>query len=229
MARVPLYKATETELVRRIRSGEWEVGRRLPNEFVLAEEFGVSQGTMRRALMSLEGMGLLSRKPGRGTLVSAPGAVPPKGDAESMALRDNDGSGVDLEVFRARARTRSATPEEADLFGTARLVALERTLRRNGERVALDEVVLPEAVLPALDEDAPPDLGDILANTNHPWCRIDDHLSADITTMGESVALSCDRNTALLVLVRIARDDEAQAIARQHLRIIADGLSYGPA
>jgi DNA-binding GntR family transcriptional regulator len=73
MARTPLYKAAETEMIRRIEAGEWEVGKRLPNEFVLADEFKVSQGTMRRALMTLEGMGLLNRKPGRGTLVARPG------------------------------------------------------------------------------------------------------------------------------------------------------------
>jgi DNA-binding GntR family transcriptional regulator len=76
MARTPLYKAAETEMIRRIEAGEWEVGKRLPNEFVLAEEFKVSQGTMRRALMTLEGMGLLNRKPGRGTLVAKPGGRP---------------------------------------------------------------------------------------------------------------------------------------------------------
>jgi GntR family transcriptional regulator len=76
MARTPLYKAAETEMIRRIESGEWEVGKRLPNEFVLAEEFKVSQGTMRRALMTLEGMGLLNRKPGRGTLVARPAGKP---------------------------------------------------------------------------------------------------------------------------------------------------------
>ena len=37
MARVPLYKATETEMIRRITDGEWAVGLRLPNEFGLAE------------------------------------------------------------------------------------------------------------------------------------------------------------------------------------------------
>jgi len=42
MARTPLYKAAETEMIRRIETGEWEVGTRLPNEFVLAEEFKVS-------------------------------------------------------------------------------------------------------------------------------------------------------------------------------------------
>ena len=75
MARVPLYKKAETELLRRIRSGSWPVGTRIGNEFELAEEFGVSQGTMRRALMSVEAMGLLHRKPGRGTVVADPGAA----------------------------------------------------------------------------------------------------------------------------------------------------------
>jgi DNA-binding FadR family transcriptional regulator len=74
MARTPLYKAAETEMIRRIEKGEWEVGKRLPNEFVLAEEFKVSQGTMRRALMTLEGMGLLNRKPGAGRLWPSPPA-----------------------------------------------------------------------------------------------------------------------------------------------------------
>ena len=122
MARVPLYKATETEMIRRIDSGAWEVGRRLPNEFVLAEEFGVSQGTMRRALMSLEAMGYLDRKPGRGTLVSLPSAMHAP-SAPVMCLTDAEGTPLSLEVYRARSGTRGATPGEADLFGAARAFA----------------------------------------------------------------------------------------------------------
>ncbi len=78
MAREPLYRKTEEEMLRRIRSGDWEIGRRLPNEFSLADEFGVSQGTMRRALITLEGMGLLTRKPGRGTIVAKATPAPDK-------------------------------------------------------------------------------------------------------------------------------------------------------
>jgi hypothetical protein len=45
--------------------------------------------------------------------------------------------------------------------------------------------------------------------------------------MTESVSLSCDRHTPLLVVTRTAMNDTGAAIARQVLRLIADGLSYG--
>lgn len=229
MARVPLYKAAEAELVRRIESGEWEVGRRLPNEFVLAEEFRVSQGTMRRALMSLEAMGYLDRKPGRGTLVSLPSkaeaTAPP---TAALSLKGADGAPLGLQVYRARAGARGAGPEEADLFGAARLSVLERTLTRSGARAALEEIAVPEALLPALDEDAAVDLADLLAEAGLSPQGITDSLTAAVTTMSESVALSCDRYTALLVLTRTATDPEGRIIARQTLRLIADGVTYGP-
>ncbi|MBF9058046.1 GntR family transcriptional regulator [Rhodobacterales bacterium HKCCSP123] len=229
MARVPLYRAAETELIRRIESGEWEVGRRLPNEFVLAEEFRVSQGTMRRALMSLEGMGYLDRKPGRGTLVSLPAAgYGTSAPAAALSLKGTDGAPLALEVFRSRAGTRGASPGEADLFGAARLSVLERTLTRDGTRAALDEIAVPEAMLPALKEEAAIDLADLLTDAGLPPYAITDSIAATVTTMSESVALSCDRYTALLVLTRTATDAEGHIIARQTLRLVSNGITCGP-
>jgi GntR family transcriptional regulator len=227
MARTPLYKAAETEMIRRIRDGDWPAGTRLPNEFVLAAEFGVSQGTMRRALMTLEGMGLLSRKPGRGTLVAAPGATPEIA-APAGRLTDATGAPLVLEVYRSRAGLRGATPDEATLFGTGRLSCLERTLRRAGNRAALDEVVVPEALIAALDEDAAVDLAALLQDAGLAPARITDRLTAAVTSMGDSVALACDRYTALLVLTRTAFAADGQPLARQTLRLIADGTGYAP-
>lgn len=229
MARRPLYKTAETEMIRRIRDGDWAVGLRLPNEFVLAAEFGVSQGTMRRALMTLEGMGLLDRKPGRGTLVADPVKASPAAtvDATAAQLRDEDGTIPVFEVYRARNATRGATADEDALFNCARLATLERTLRRAGMRAALDEVAIPETLIPALDEDAAPDLPTLLADAGIEAAGIEDVVTAAVTTMSESVALSCDRYTALLILTRTARDPSGRALARQTLRMIADGLSYG--
>lgn len=232
MARTPLYKTAETEMIRRIEGGDWAVGLRLPNEFILAAEFGVSQGTMRRALMSLEGMGYLDRKPGRGTLVADPATasapVPvPVPVAPTARLLDKTGETPVFEVFRARALARGAGPAEADLLGTSRLSVLERTLRRNGARAGIDMVIVPEAMLPALDEDAAVSLQDLLVDAGLTPATIEDHVSAAVTSMSESVALSCDRYTALLVLTRTARDAQGAAIARQTLRLIAEGLTYG--
>jgi GntR family transcriptional regulator len=175
-------------------------------------------------------MGLLHRKPGRGTEVRAAAPNPEALQADpppQQLLRDRSGAPVVFDVYRARGLTRGADAGELSLFGSYRLATLERTLRHAGKRTALDDIALPEALLPALSEDADPDLGELLRDAGLAFARIEDRLSAAITSMSESVALSCDRHTALLVLTRIARDADGTPIARQRLRLIADGVTYG--
>lgn len=53
-------------MVSAIRLGTFESGR-LPPEDELAEQLGVSRTTVRRALQSMEQIGLIERRPGRGT------------------------------------------------------------------------------------------------------------------------------------------------------------------
>lgn len=227
MARVPLYKAAETEMIRRIQSGEWEVGRRLPNEFGLAEEFGISQGTMRRALISLEGMGLLSRKPGRGTIVAqAKPATSSPGASGFDRVSDLTGDAPEIEVFRPRASTRGGDAEEVALFGGGRLAVLERTMKTGGTRFALDEISAPESLVAALPEDAPADFPELLAVLGLDVATMDDRITAEMTSMAVSVALSVDRHTALLVLTRVARDASGAAVARQVLRMVTDEVGY---
>jgi len=228
MPRTPLYKAAETEMIRRIEAGDWPVGMRLGNEFQLAEEFGVSQGTMRRALMSLEGMGMLSRKPGRGTLVAAPAPVTTTGGGGAGGLVTPEGDAPQFEIHRAKALTRGADGDEAALFGSGRLSVSERVLKLGGVRAALDEIAVPEALAPALDEDAPVDLHDFLSAHGLSPVTLEDTLCASITTMGESVTLSCDRYTPLLVLTRVARGADGAVIGRQVLRVADPDLEYRP-
>ena len=226
MARTPLYKAAETEMIRRIEKGEWEVGKRLPNEFVLAEEFKVSQGTMRRALMTLEGMGLLNRKPGRGTLVAKPagGVAAQAGGTRTLT---SGGQPVSFEVHRAKSGLRGADTDESALFGTGRLSHVERLLKRGGTRAGVEDPAIPEAITPAVDEDAALSFPDFLAAHGVGVDHITETVSADITTMSESVSLSCDRHTPLLVVTRTAMNEAGNVVARQVMRLIADGLSYG--
>ena len=49
----PLYQQVKESLLRRIAAGEWAPGSFLPSEPVLAEEYGVSHGTLRKALNDL--------------------------------------------------------------------------------------------------------------------------------------------------------------------------------
>src|SRR5215470_18424307 len=65
----PLYAQVRERLVDRIRSGEWKPGQLIASEFEIAAEFGVSQGTARKAIGDLASDGLVVRRQGRGTFV----------------------------------------------------------------------------------------------------------------------------------------------------------------
>lgn len=63
------YDEIVTELRRRITSGEYKQGEMLPDQVALAEEFGVSRMTLKKAMDILAMEGLLFRKRGVGTFV----------------------------------------------------------------------------------------------------------------------------------------------------------------
>lgn len=65
----PLYVQVRNLLAQRIADGVWPPGGMLPNEIELARELGVSSGTVRKALDTLEGERLVVRRQGRGTSV----------------------------------------------------------------------------------------------------------------------------------------------------------------
>src|SRR5262245_1700819 len=65
---------TGCALVERIARGEWKPGATLPNEGDLARAFGVSVGTIRKALGFMEEERLLTRRQGKGTFVKDQGS-----------------------------------------------------------------------------------------------------------------------------------------------------------
>src|SRR5487761_2260995 len=66
----PLYAQVKALIIRRIATGDWKPGDMIPNEFQLANEYNVSQGTVRKALIAVEGERLIVRRQGRGTYVA---------------------------------------------------------------------------------------------------------------------------------------------------------------
>lgn len=66
---VPLYFQVESDLRRRIQSGELPPGYVLPPEYDLCRDYGVSRHTIRTALARLSADRLIARGAGRGTVV----------------------------------------------------------------------------------------------------------------------------------------------------------------
>jgi GntR family transcriptional regulator len=67
----PLYLQIRKALHDEIRSGQYPPGSRVPSEQELATQYGVSRMTARKSLDALVAQGLLFRRPGKGTFVTA--------------------------------------------------------------------------------------------------------------------------------------------------------------
>ena len=65
----PLYVQVSDLVRQQILSGMWKINTALPPEGDIARDFGVSPGTMRKALDMLEAEGLVTRMQGRGTFI----------------------------------------------------------------------------------------------------------------------------------------------------------------
>jgi GntR family transcriptional regulator len=69
-AGMPLYRVVKRELLRSIEAGSVAPGASLASETQLSESFGVSVGTVRRAVDDLVAEHILVRRQGRGTFVA---------------------------------------------------------------------------------------------------------------------------------------------------------------
>lgn len=67
---VPLYKKVKLEITRSLSSGKLEPGAALPTEQQLATGYGLSVGTIRRAIAELVAEKILIRQQGRGTFLT---------------------------------------------------------------------------------------------------------------------------------------------------------------
>jgi GntR family transcriptional regulator len=147
----PLYLQLRDALAERIAHGEWKPGTAIPNESDLAREFGVSSGTMRKALDMMEGEHLLTRRQGRGTFVNDQ-------SSDEMAMRFNNVRGKDGQQVTGRVRTVEMTEGKANDRERDRL-ALQSTdtvyrirrVRLQGDRPFMtEEISYPAALFPGL-------------------------------------------------------------------------------
>lgn len=109
---VPLRAQIEDWLRRLIAQPEYQRGELLPDELTLAEQLGVSRGTLRAALGRLVFEGLLDRRPGRGTRVARRASE--SGIAAWRSLtREMARKGVAVETFQRDWRAVPASPAAA--------------------------------------------------------------------------------------------------------------------
>lgn len=136
---LPLYVQTAEMLIREIAAGRYLEGERLPPERQMAEELGLSIGTLRKALADLTEKGYLQRIHGSGNYVRHP----PEAASVYAFLRIELAEGGGLPTAQVLSVQSLPKPSDAPPFGTARTGHRIRRLRRlGGVPAALEEIWL---------------------------------------------------------------------------------------
>ncbi|MDN6861387.1 MULTISPECIES: GntR family transcriptional regulator [Pseudomonas] len=133
-------KRVVDELIRRIEGGMMADGFLLPGEHQLAEEFGVSRGTLREALAELKRRNYIATQSGVGSIVTFDGMVLDQASGWAQALADT-GALITTDVLRLEAVTR---PDLLNRFGSDQFIALDRRRRTtDGTAVSLERSLMP--------------------------------------------------------------------------------------
>ena len=140
----PLYAQIRDVLVQRIAGGIWHPGDMLPSEIRIAEELGVSQGTVRKALDWMTAEHLLVRRQGKGTFVATYDEA--RVLFQFFKLKADQGeTPYPVGVLRGMKKGTATADERAqlDLGRDAPVWRVER-LRRYGETIiAFERITLP--------------------------------------------------------------------------------------
>jgi GntR family transcriptional regulator len=140
----PLYQQIKSLLVTGLETGQWQPGQPIPSETELAARFGVSQGTVRKAIDEMAAENLLVRRQGKGTFVAT--HAEEQTQYRFLRLTPDAGGPATLQRRLLDCRRMRAPVEVARLLalkaGEA-AVQVRRMLLADGKPVVLDDLWLP--------------------------------------------------------------------------------------
>ena len=226
----PLYKQVEEHVTQLIVEQRWKPGEMLPNEFQLAEEFGVSQGTVRKALNTLTQSKVLTRRQGVGTFVSE--------HTGNQALyrffplvEDNQPSQLpNAEIVSFELETPSEdVAKQLNLEEGDEVIRLSRKRLLSDIVCLLEDIYLPEKYFPGLH--TIPELPHTLyhfyqLNFNLTVHKTTDRIKAIIANEQDAQDLGIQAGDAVLMFTRHTRSLDGKLIEYRVNRCRSDNYHY---
>lgn len=213
----PLYQQIKEALLSRIVSGEWSPGTFIPSESALSQEYGVSVGTLRKAVDALASDHVVIRHQGKGTVVATHDSD--RSLFQFFHLMRLDGS-RSLPISRVLVRERRpANAEEADKLGLeaeADVVHIRRVRDLEGVPALLEELVVSAARFPALESE-PQTLPNTLYQLyqqrfGQSVAKAEEHIFAVAAGAPEQKQLGVALGSPLLEIRRVARNLQGEPL-----------------
>lgn len=206
----PLYREVKNRLMRGLVAGEWKPGQALPSEGRLAGQYGVSVGTLRRAVDELVAEKIVQRRQGSGTYVTTHTEDHQLYYFFHIVGKDGTKEPPMHELMSFRKGT--ADQEVASRLQIAPgepVYRIHNTLRLGGWPVIFDEIVLPARSFPELTRTVFAERpGTIygLYQTRYGInvTRISERLSAARATARQAAGLEIPEGEPALIIKRVA-------------------------
>lgn len=235
----PLYEQVHELLMERIVTGHYQTGAFLPKEYELAEDFGVSIGTIKKAMLRLVEKRLVERIRGSGTRVANVHALHRKLTESPFRFGTTRQPIVSQQMFLA-CETIDCPLDVAGLLEIEAGCTVIRIARQKwipGKKIAVYESYMPAEMypeMPELEEDRTDPSWIAQINgifLQHAWDRVS-AISADQET---AEVLQLSEGLPLIQLMRLFTDQSGRPaelqIVRAHLRdgyYVRDGGDSGP-
>ncbi|UII57470.1 GntR family transcriptional regulator [Cytobacillus spongiae] len=225
-----LYLQVIDRLKRDIEGGLYKEKEKLPSEFELAKELGVSRATLREALRILEEENVITRRHGVGTFVNAKPLFTSGIEQLYSVTSMIEQAGMKPGTIFLSSATQNAAEEDIRRFACMEeeaIVVIERVRTANGEPVVYCVDKVPEKILPDTFSHGRESLFKILEEEAN---RKITYAVAQIEPVGYhekiSSILDCEPETALLVLKQMHFDEMDEPILFSVNYFRADKFSF---
>jgi len=230
--RLPRYQQLRDDLVHRIAGGEWSPGGAIPTEAELSQHYGVSTGTLRKAIDLLVAEGVLLRSQGRGTFVRRP-----RFDSSLFRFfrfKSRDGEAVLPSariVDRALELPGDAVRASLGLGPRAKAIHLSRWRLVDAKPVLVEEIWLPREGFEPLMSLPLEDFGDLLYPLYERLCRqvvatARETLVVEQAERGLARTLNIAAGSPVILVHRTTLNFAGQAIEWRSTRGAAAGFQY---
>lgn len=228
--KMPRYEQIRWQLQKLLVNSKWAVDQPIPSEQELVNQYGVSIGTIRKAVECLVEEGLLVKKQGKGTFLKHPTF-----DSSLMRffrLRDKHGDYVSPIGDVKKIQIIAPDPiinKKLDLDEGAQLIYIER-VRKNAEVVVLSEKIwLSEQLFASLKEIPLKNFGNLLYPFYYEKCGqfvVSATEQLSFVTDHKDEYLPSQSQESLVKVCRIAKNIEGQVIEYRESYGIAENFNY---
>jgi len=207
---LPLYKEIKRQVVAALSASEWKPGDAIPSEKQLCARFGVSIGTLRKAIDELVAENILVHHQGRGTFVAVHNRGPRLYRFFNLVGRDGQRTYPLLEVVgfaKARADKTAAAKLRLEKGGKVCRITTVRSVE--GQPLLTEDIQLPHALFDGMSAEQVHSRPSTLYNLYQVAyginvVRIEETVQAALATQELAQRLDVEPGTPLLRVERVA-------------------------